>query len=130
MEPATVLARPPIATDWKVVGRPPQTVFLIQCIEEKYSPTPGTVRRREGIKPRQRPVTPPEELELITALASPNMVPDEVEEEDVCILVLIKSKGWKRMVEAVPEREPARKAFNTGLADMRMSWLEVFMIRN
>lgn len=32
----------------------------------------------------------------------------------LCNLVLIKSNGWNRIVEKVPENEPARKDFNMG----------------
>jgi len=52
----------------------------------------------------------------------------EVALEEIWRRVFTTSRGWKRMVEQVPLRDPARKAFTMGLVPDKMSDADMMIL--
>merc|ERR1719431_1092503 len=90
-------------------GFPSQMLFFITCMAEKYIPTPGTFRTIEGARPFHNPPS----FSVVRMFFVINIIPGDVPWL-VWILVFSRSRGWKRTVEQVPLKDPARNALTMG----------------
>merc|ERR1711892_1167494 len=109
MLPAMHLADAPITMDAKEDGFPLQKFVFIACMAEKYIPTPGTVRTMDGAKPFHSPPISSVVRMFFVIPIIPELLPCWV-----WIFVFSRSRGWNRIVEQVPLKEPAKNAFTIG----------------
>merc|ERR1719312_1667010 len=85
------------------------SLLFMKCMAEKKNPTPGTVRTIKGARPFHNPPSFSVVRMFFVTVIIPGFVP-----RLAWILVFSRSKGWKRTVEQVPLKDPAKNAFTIG----------------